>query len=311
MPQQREGLTHQPGGEDPIEGLLQRLKRHLPLVGAVREVAVRTVKIAERRRLDNQKFQGANLAGGSHRQKVAETAAVAESTVAESTVAESTVAESTVAESTVAESTVAETAIAESAKPVTKAADAREVEELSVLFTGRAEATCIQLRGPRLDIEVGWLGVLGGAERSKGRAGECNRAHGGKCATSKGTNQRTATQFIHDCTASGCRVPIEGPNTVALSRPPTQDPSAAGMNVYRRLSRWYRDTADRATPKHAIHGRSLTRRADAHDFALYDIARRMRLDGRRVGLHFLPITIVVFLHWAVASNCAAHVRFRG
>src|SRR6516162_9521494 len=227
MPQQREGLTHQPGGEDPIEGLLQRLKRHLPLVGAVREVAVRTVKIAERRRLDNQKFQGANLAGGSHRLKIAESA--------------------------VAESTVAETAIAESAKPVTKAADAREVEELSVLFTGRAEATCIQLRGPRLDIEVGWLGVLGGAERSEGRAGECNRAHGGKCATSKGTNQRTATQFIHDCTASGCRVPIEGPNTVALSRPPTQDPSAAGMNVYRRLSRWYRDTADRATPKHAIH----------------------------------------------------------
>jgi hypothetical protein len=38
-----------------------------------------------------------------------------------------------------------------------------------------------------------------------------------------------------------------------LSRPPKQDPSAAGMNVYRRLSRWYRDTADRATPKHAIH----------------------------------------------------------
>src|SRR6516225_4431118 len=243
MPQQREGLTHQPGGEDPIEGLLQRLKRHLPLVGAVREVAVRTVKIAERRRLGNQKFQGANLAGGSHRLKlakigVAETAAVGECAGAGSTVAEAT---------------VAETAIAESAKPVTKAADAREVEELSVLFTGRAEATCIQLRGPRLDIEVGWLGVLGGAERSKGRAGECNRAHGGKCATSKGTNQRTATQFIHDCTASGCRVPIEGPNTVALSRPPTQDPSAAGMNVYRRLSRWYRDTADRATPKHAIH----------------------------------------------------------
>src|SRR5215831_10916748 len=234
MPQQREGLTHQAGGEDPIEGLLQRLKRHLPLVGAVREVAVRTVKIAERRRLDNQKFQGANLAGGSHRLPVAETA-------------------------------VAETAaIAEAA--VAKAAEGG-VEELSVLFTGRAEATCIQLRGPRLDIEIGWLGVLGGAERGKGRAGEYNRAHGGKCATSKGTNQRTATQFIHDCTASGCRIPVEGPNIVALSRSPTQDPSAAGMNVYRRLSRWYRDTADRATPKHAIHGRSLTRRADAHDFA--------------------------------------------
>jgi hypothetical protein len=64
-----------------------------------------------------------------------------------------------------------------------------------VRFTGRAEATCIQLRGPRLDIEIGWLGVLGAAERGKGRAGEYNRAHGGKCATSKGTKQRTATQF--------------------------------------------------------------------------------------------------------------------
>jgi hypothetical protein len=201
-----------------MEGLLQRLKRHLPLVGAVREVAVRTVKIAERRRLDNQKFQGANLAGGSHRLKVAETA------VAETTVAEATVAESTVAESTVAESTVAETAIAEAAKPVAKAADAREVEELSVLFTGRAEATCIQLRGPRLDIEIGWLGVLGGAERGKGRAGEYNRAHGGKCATSKGTNQRTATQFIHDCTASGCRIPVEGPKYCSVEPPPNTRP---------------------------------------------------------------------------------------
>src|SRR5215467_5330172 len=161
MPQQREGLTHQAGGEDPIEGLLQRLKSHLPLVGAVREVAVRTVKIAERRRLDNQKFQGANLAGGSHRLPVAETA------VAETAIAEWTVAETAVAEATVAEWTVAK-------------ANAREAEELSVRFTGRAEATCIQLRGPRLDIEIGWLGVLGGAERGKGRAGEYNRPHSGK-----------------------------------------------------------------------------------------------------------------------------------
>src|SRR5215831_9676443 len=169
MPQQREGLTHQAGGEDPIEGLLQRLKRHLPLVGAVREVAVRTVKIAERRRLDNQKFQGANLAGGSHRLPVAETA-IAEWTVAETAVAETAIAEWTVEETTVAEATVAEWTVAK--------ANAREVEELSVRFTGRAEATCIQLRGPRLDIEIGWLGVLGGAERGKGRAGEYNRAHG-------------------------------------------------------------------------------------------------------------------------------------
>src|SRR5262252_7046236 len=155
MPQQREGLTHQAGGEDPIEGLLQRLKRHLPLVGAVREVAVRTVKIAVRRRLDNQKFQGANLAGGSHRlpvaeTAVAETAAIAETAVGEATVAESTVAEVTVAEATVAEATVAETAIAETAIAEAAVAKAAEggVEELSVLFTGRAEATCIQLRGP-------------------------------------------------------------------------------------------------------------------------------------------------------------------
>jgi hypothetical protein len=42
------------------------------------------------------------------------------------------------------------------------------------------------------------------------------------------------------------------------------------MNVYRRLSRWYRDK-----PRHAKacdSRRSLTRRADAHDLALYDIA---------------------------------------
>src|SRR5262245_66476085 len=175
MPQQREGLTHQAGGEDPIEGLLQRLKRHLPLVGAIREVAVRTVKIAERRRLDNQKFQGANLAGGSHRLPVAE-AAVAETAIAEWTVAETAVAETAIAEWTVEETAIAEAAITE---PVAPAA-ARDVEELRVRFTGRAEATCIQLRGPRLDIEIGRLGVLGGAERGKGRAGEYNRPHSGK-----------------------------------------------------------------------------------------------------------------------------------
>src|SRR5262245_48475346 len=105
MPQHREGLTHQAGGEDPIEGLLQRLKRHFPLVGAVREIAVRTVKIAERRRLDNQKFQGANLAGGSHWLPVAETA-VAETAIAEWTLAETAVAEWTVEETAIAEATV-------------------------------------------------------------------------------------------------------------------------------------------------------------------------------------------------------------
>ena len=40
MPQQCEWLSHQARGEDPIEGLLQRLERHLPLVGAIREIAV-------------------------------------------------------------------------------------------------------------------------------------------------------------------------------------------------------------------------------------------------------------------------------
>ena len=84
--------------------------------------------------MDNQKFQGANLAGGSHRLPVAETA-VAEAAA---------IAEATVAKSTVAEWTVEETAIAEAAitKPVAPAA-AREIEELSVRFTGWAEATCL------------------------------------------------------------------------------------------------------------------------------------------------------------------------
>src|SRR6187455_1089522 len=126
MPQQREGLTHQAGGEDPIEGLLQRLKRHLPLVGAVREVAVRAVKIAERRRLDYQKFQGANLAGGNHRLKVAETAVAEAAAIAEA----AAVQEAAIAEAAVAEAAVAEAAVAK---------DAREVEELSVRFTRRTK----------------------------------------------------------------------------------------------------------------------------------------------------------------------------
>jgi hypothetical protein len=57
-------------------------------------------------------------------------------------------------------------------------------------------------------------------------------------------------------------------------------------------------------PRHAKacdSRRSLTRRADAHDLALYDIVILTDAAGRRVGLHFLPITIVVFLHWAVAG----------
>src|SRR5262249_61130569 len=74
----------------------------------------------------------------------------------------------TVEKTAITEATVAEWTVAK--------ANAREVEELSVRFTGRAEATRIQLRGPRLDIKIGWLG--GGAERRKGRAGEYNRAHG-------------------------------------------------------------------------------------------------------------------------------------
>src|SRR5262245_13137851 len=181
MPQQREGLAHHAGGEDPIEGLLQRLKRHLPLVGAVREVAVRAVKIAERRRLNNQKFQGANLVDGNHRLPVAE---IAKATVAEgAAVQEAAVAEATVTEGAVQEAAIAEATVAEA---VSKA-DAREVEELSVRLTGRAEATCIQFRGPRLDIANGWLDVLGGTERGKGGAGEDNRARSGKCATGKGT----------------------------------------------------------------------------------------------------------------------------
>jgi hypothetical protein len=115
VPEQREGCRT-PGQGRPIEGLLQRLKRHLPLVGAVREVAVRAVKIAERRRLDNQKFQGANLAGGNHRlpvaeTAVAETAAVQETAIAETAVAEAAaVQETAIAETAVAEATIAETA---------------------------------------------------------------------------------------------------------------------------------------------------------------------------------------------------------
>ena len=35
---------------------------------------------------------------------------------------------------------------------------------------------------------------------------------------------------------------------------------------------------------------------------------RMRPGGRRVGLHFLPLTIVLFLHWAVAGFDRGHLH---
>jgi protein-S-isoprenylcysteine O-methyltransferase Ste14 len=35
---------------------------------------------------------------------------------------------------------------------------------------------------------------------------------------------------------------------------------------------------------------------------------RMRPGGRRVGLHFLPLTIVIFLHWAVAGFDRGHLH---
>src|SRR5262249_56134695 len=123
---------------------------------------------------EEERYGGANGAGESQGLPVGKPAvgepAIAEGTVGETAVAETAIAEWTVEETTVAEATVAEWTVAK--------ANAREVEELSVRFTGRAEATCIQLRGPRLDIEIGWLGVFGGAGRRKGRAGEYNRAHG-------------------------------------------------------------------------------------------------------------------------------------
>jgi len=35
---------------------------------------------------------------------------------------------------------------------------------------------------------------------------------------------------------------------------------------------------------------------------------RMRPGGRRVGLHFLPLVIVIFLHWAVAGFDRGHLH---
>ena len=39
------------------------------------------------------------------------------------------------------------------------------------------------------------------------------------------------------------------------------------------------------------------------------IQERMRPGGRRVGLHFLPLVIVIFLHWALAGLDRGHLHF--
>ena len=40
------------------------------------------------------------------------------------------------------------------------------------------------------------------------------------------------------------------------------------------------------------------------------IQERMRPGGRRVGLHFLPIIIVIFLHWAIAGTSISATQSR-
>ena len=73
--------------------------------------------------------------------------------------AKAAVAEAAVAERAVKEATVAEAAGAE--------AEAREIDELSVRSASRAQANVVQPRGPRLDVEIGGVGILGRAECGK------------------------------------------------------------------------------------------------------------------------------------------------
>jgi hypothetical protein len=116
--------------------------------------------------LDNEQFQRADL--GGKRLEVAEAAVAEATTVAEATVAEAAVAEAAVPEAAVAEAAVSEAAVPEATVAEAAVAEADtaipEVEELSVGLSGRAE---VQPRGPRLDINIGGVGVLGRAERGK------------------------------------------------------------------------------------------------------------------------------------------------
>src|SRR5262249_42666255 len=147
-------------------------------------------------------------------------------------------AEWTVEETTVAEATVAEWTVAK--------ATAREVEELSVRFTGRAEATCIQLRGPRLDIEIGWLGVLGGPSAARDVRASITVPTVESAPPARTRSKERRVNLSMTAPSSGCRIPIEGPKIVA-SRPPNTRPLSC-RKVYRGVS-----VSRYCRPRHAKH----------------------------------------------------------
>jgi hypothetical protein len=130
---------------------------------------------------------------------VAETATVAEAAIAEAaTVSESAIAEA-IPETAITERGVEEATIAETTTAVAEAANAGEVDELGMGFTGRADdVSPFQIRSPRLDIETGRVGVYQRRLRHAGkrRAGEGDDTCGGHCPTSKGSQQGTARQFL-------------------------------------------------------------------------------------------------------------------
>src|SRR5262249_41924578 len=63
MPEQDEGVTDQAAVKDPAKGLVQRVHGHSPGGLPIGQVAVRTVNVAERGRLEHQQLQRSRLRG--------------------------------------------------------------------------------------------------------------------------------------------------------------------------------------------------------------------------------------------------------
>lgn len=124
---------------------------------------------------------------------------VAEAAIAETTaVAEAAAVAEAIAEAAVAEGSIEEPAVPERSA-VAKAADAREVDELSMGLAGRAnDVSRLQFRGPRLDIEISRIGIQRRfGDIGQRRASERHDTRRGNRTYSKGTQQGPTRQLVH------------------------------------------------------------------------------------------------------------------